>query len=87
MLEGDAFQDIRDVFTTVRSFLEILVNLFPLNHGDRVFFLLKKGRDRISRNAIGLIFQAVHQDAAFRHIRMMVIVRGTPRCDIALKNW
>ena len=70
MLERDAFQDVCDIFTAIRSLLEVLINLFPFDDDDRIFFVVKELGDGITRQSVGLVFQAVHRDADPAHIGM-----------------
>ena len=70
MFQRDPLKNIRDVFAAVGPRFEVLVNLFPLDHGNRIGFFFKEGGYRIAGNSVGLVFQAIHPHAAFFQLRM-----------------
>ena len=56
MFERDPLKNIRDVFAPVGSRLEVLVNLFPLDHRDRIGFFFKESGYRIAGHSVSFVF-------------------------------
>src|SRR5512143_3429674 len=63
ILERHAFQDVGGVLGTVGRGLERLVDLLPLEDGDRVLLVLEEVRDRVAADAVRLVLQGGHLDA------------------------
>src|SRR5688500_7583911 len=64
MLEDDALDDVGDVLAAVGGVLEVLVDLLPLDDGDRVALFLEELRHRGTEDLVGLVLHAVDVDAA-----------------------
>src|SRR5437899_589891 len=61
MLERDAFEDIRHVLAAIRAFLEVFVNLLPLDDRNGIFLLLEELGNDIPRDPVCLVLQTVHK--------------------------
>ena len=70
VFERDPLKNVCNVFATVGSCFEVLVNFFPHDHRDWISFFFEESRNRIAGDSVGLILQTVHLHAAFLHLRM-----------------
>src|ERR1041385_4122674 len=59
VLEDHALDDVGDVLAAIGCVLEVLVDLFPLDHGDRVLLLLEQAGDRTPQDHVGLVLEPV----------------------------
>src|SRR5437867_8922457 len=64
MLQQNAFEDVGHILTAIGAILETLIDLFPLDDGHRVLLVLEQAGDRVPRDAIRVVLQAVHRDEA-----------------------
>src|SRR6266545_4218343 len=69
MLDGDAFELVRDVLHAVRAVLEVLVDLLPARHLEPVVTLVEQVAERLARDAVGVVLVPVHLDDVFPDLR------------------
>ena len=68
VLQDDALDHVRDVFTLVDSGFNHFKNLFPLDDLDGVFFLFEELRDEGAADAVAFIFEAIDFDDVFERL-------------------
>ena len=57
MLDNDPFNNIGDVFATIDGRFQFLINVFPLNHGQRIASFVKESAHGALINIIAFVFQ------------------------------
>src|SRR5215831_18869573 len=63
VLEDHALDDVGDVLAAIGGGLEVLVDLLPLDHHDRILLLLEQPRDRAAQDRVRLVLEPVDVDA------------------------
>src|SRR5512141_2666486 len=76
-----AFQDVGGVLALVGGPLQGLVDLFPFDQLDRVFLLVEQAADRLPADAVSLVLQRVHLDAAFADMLEFAAKQRDPLVD------
>ena len=67
MLDDDAFEDIGDVFATIRGGLEEVEDFLPLHDRDRVLLLFEQPAHGVLMRAIGLVLEPIDLDRRLGH--------------------
>src|SRR5688572_33216640 len=62
VFNDDALDDVRDVLATIDRRFKFLVNLFPLNHRQRVGRIVKELGDRGVINIVAFVFETMNLD-------------------------
>src|SRR5215831_2748645 len=63
VLEDHALDDVGDVLAAVGGGLEVLVDLLPLDHQDRILLFLEQASDRAAEDRVSLVLEPVDVDA------------------------
>src|SRR5665647_3429378 len=82
VFEDHALDDVRDVLAAIRGVLEVLVDLFPLDHHDRILLFLEQASDRAPEDRIRLVLEAIDVDAELE--RCVWVLEVTQAADRSL---
>src|ERR1035438_10296681 len=75
VLHNYVLQGVGDVLAAIHRLFEVLVNLFQLEHGQRVAPAAKQRADRGAVHLVGFVFQSVDLDTVVQQ-RLVVAQRG-----------
>src|SRR5262245_47120956 len=67
VLDDDAFEDVRDVFTPVGGSLQEVEDFLPLDDGDRIALLFEEPAHGLLVRPVRFVLQAVDFDGRLRH--------------------